>query len=152
MKLKDACSLEEKQWQPRQCIKKQRNYFAFKGLYCQSYVVVFFFFFFPVVIHGYESWMIKRLRAKELIPWNCGTGGFLRVPWTARISNQSDLKERTDTEAEAPVLWPGHLMWRAYSVAKILMLRKTEGRWRSVCQRIGWLDDITDSMDMSLSK
>ena len=45
MKLKDACSLEEKQWQPRQCIKKHRNYFAFKGLYCQSYVFFFFFFF-----------------------------------------------------------------------------------------------------------
>ena len=85
VKLKDACSLEEKQWQPRQCIKKHRNYFAFKGLYCQSYVFCFVFFF-PVVIYGYEIWMIKkaesqRIDSLELWYWR----RFLRVPWTARI-------------------------------------------------------------------
>ena len=87
MKLKDTCSLEERYDQPRQHIKKQRHYFANKGLSSQSYD-------FPVVMYGYESWTIKkaerrRTDAFELWCWR----RLLRVPWIERRSNQSILKE-----------------------------------------------------------
>ena len=113
---------------------------------------------FPVVMYGCESWTIKkaeRWRTDAFKLW-CRRR-LLRVPWTARRSNQSVLKEispeyisRTDAEAEAPVI--GHLMWRAHSVKKTLMLRKIEGRRTRGRQRMRWLDGITDSTDMSLSK
>ena len=80
---------------------------------------------------------------------------LLRVPWTARRSNQSILKEISpacslDGEAETPILWPPH--GRANSFEKTLMLGKIEGRRRRGQWRMRWLDSITDSMDMSLSK
>ena len=83
---------------------------------------------------------------------------LLRVPWTARRSNQSNLKWNkswvfsggTDAVAEAPLF--GHLVWRADLLEKTLMLGKTEGRRRRGRQRMRWLDGITDSVDMSLSK
>ena len=89
---------------------------------------------------------------------NYGVGEDLRVPWTARRSNQSILKGdqswvfigRTDVEAETPVLW--HLMPRVDSFEKTLMMGKTEGRRRWGQQRMRWLDGITDSTDLSLSK
>ena len=79
---------------------------------------------------------------------------FLRVPWTARRSNQSILKETNhEYSLEGPKLqFFGHLMWRADSLEKTLMLRKTEGRRRRGQQRMRWLDGITDSTDVSLSK
>ena len=113
---------------------------------------------FPVVMYGCESWTIKkaecrRINAFELWCWR----KFLRVPWTARRSNQSILKEispgcsgRTDAKAETPILC--HLMQRADSFEKTLMLGKIEGRRRREQQRMIWLNGITDSMDMSLSK
>ena len=114
---------------------------------------------FPIVMHGCESWTIKiaehrRIDAFELWCWR----RVLRVSWTARRSNQSILKEispgcfigRTDAEAETPTLWPPD--WRADSFEKTLMLGKIEGGRRRGWQRMGWLDGITDSMDMSLSK
>ena len=82
----------------------------------------------------------------------------MRVPWTARRSNQSILKEISlGCSLEGLMLnlklqYFGHLMWRAYSLEKILMLGKIEGRRRRERQRRRWLDGITDSMDMSLSK
>ena len=87
LKLKDACSLEENYDQHRQHFKKQRHYFANKGPSSQSYG-------FPVVMDGYESWTIKKAEGQridgfELWCWR----RFLRVPWTARRSNQSILKE-----------------------------------------------------------
>ena len=82
----------------------------------------------------------------------------MRVPWTARRSSQSILKEISpEYSLEGPILklklqYFGHLMRRADSFEKTLMLGKIEGRRRKGCQRIRWLDGITDSMDMSLSK
>ena len=99
-----------------------------------------------------------RLSAKELMLLNCGVGQHLRVPWTPRRSNQSILKEISpEYSLEGLMLklklqYFGHLMWRTDSFEKTLMLGKTEGRRRRGQQRIRWLDGITDSMDMSLSK
>ena len=114
--------------------------------------------FFPVVMYGYESWTIKkdecrRINAFELWCWR----RLLRVPWTARRSNQSILKKMSsEYSLEGLILklklqYFEHLMPRTDSSAKTLMLGKIEGRRRGR-QRIRWLDGITDSMDMSFSK
>ena len=114
---------------------------------------------FQVVVYGCESWTIKkaehqRIDAFELWCWK----RLLRVPWTARRSNQSFLKEiSTEYSLEGLMLklkrqYFGHLMQRTDSLEKTLMLGKTECRKRRGQQRVRWLDGITDSMDMSLSK
>ena len=114
---------------------------------------------FPVVIYGCESWIIKkaehqRTDAFELWCWR----RLLRVPWTARRSNSSILKEispECSLEGLMLKLKPqsfGHLMRRTDSLDKTLMLGKIEGRRRRGRQRMRWLDGITDSMEMSLSK
>ena len=114
---------------------------------------------FPVVVmYGLESWTIKeaerqRIDAFELWCWR----RLLRVPWTARRSNQSILNEiSSDYSLEGLMLklklqYSGHLMRRADSFEKTLILGKIEGRRRRGRQRMRWLDGITDSMDMSLS-
>ena len=95
---------------------------------------------------------------KELMLLNCGVGEDLRVPWTARRSNQSILKEISpEYSLEGLMLklklqYFGHLMRRADSLEKTLMLGKIEGGRRRGRQRMRWLDGITDSTDMSLSK
>ena len=112
---------------------------------------------FPVVMYGCESWIIKkaehqRIDAFELWCWR----RLLRVPWTARRSNQSILKEISPgcslkgLMLKLKLQYFGHLMWRADSLEKTLMLGKIEGRRRRGRQRIRWLDGIIDSMDMSL--
>ena len=112
---------------------------------------------FPVVRYGYESWSIKkaegqRIDAIELWCWR----RLLRVPWTARRSNQSILKEVSPgCSLEGLMLrmklqYFGHLMWRADSLEETLMLGKIEGRRSRGRQRMRWLDGITDSMDMGL--
>ena len=143
--------------QPRQHIKKQRHYFADKGPYSQIYVCLFVCFF--IVMHGCESWTIKkaecwRIDAFELWCWR----RLLRVPWTARKPNQSILKEISpENSLEGLMLklklqYFGHLMRRTDSLEKTLIFGKMEGRRRRGWQRLRWLDDITDLMDMSLSK
>ena len=112
---------------------------------------------FPVVMYGCDSWIIKkaecqRIDAFELWCWR----RLLRVPWTARRSNQSILKEISPgCSLEGLMLKPklqyfGHLMRRADSLEKTLMLGKIEGRRRRGRQRMRWLNGITDSMDMGL--
>ena len=112
---------------------------------------------FPVVMYGCESWTIKkadrqRINAFELWCWR----RLLRVPWTARSSNQSILKEVSPGCAleglmlKLKLQYFGHLMHRTNLLEKILMLEKIEGRRRRGQQRMRWLDGITDSMDMGL--
>ena len=112
---------------------------------------------FPVVMYGYESWTTKkvelqRIDAFELWFWK----RLLRVLWTARRSNLSDLKEiNSEYSLERLMLKPklqylGHLMQRADSLEKTLMLEKTEGN-RGGWQKMRWLDSDTDSMDMNLN-
>ena len=111
---------------------------------------------FPVVMYGCESWTIKkaecwRIDAFELWYWR----RLLRVPWTARRSNQSILKEISPEYSLERLMLKlqnfGHLMQRTDSLEKTLMLGKIEGRRRGR-QRMRWLDHIIDSMDMSFSK
>ena len=112
---------------------------------------------FPVVMYGCESWTVKkakrrRIDAFELWCWR----RLLRVPWTARRSDQSTLKEISPgCSLEGLMLklklqYFGHLMRTADSFEKSLMLGKTEGRRRRGWQRMRWLDGITNSMDMGL--
>ena len=114
---------------------------------------------YPAVMYGCESWTIKKaehqiIDAFELWCWN----RLLRVPWTARRSNQSILKEISTEYSLVGLILKlklqnfGHLMWRTDSSEKTLMLRKTEGRRRRGWQRMRWLDGLANLMDMSLSK
>ena len=136
--------------QPRQHIKKQRHYFANTGPSSQSFSSSHLWC---------EIWTIKevecwRIDAFELWCWR----RLLRVPWTARRSNQSILREISpEYSLEGLILklklqYLGHLMWRTDALEKTLMLGKIESRRRRGQQRMRWFDGITDSMNMSLSK
>ena len=151
-KLKDACSLEEKLWPPGQYVKKQRHYFANKGPSSQSY--------------GFSSshvWMWELNHKESWVPKNwC----FWTVILEKTLESPLDSEEiqpvhpkgnqswifigKTDAKAETPVLWP--FTWRTDSLEKTVMLGKIEGRRRRGWQRMRWLDVITDSVDMNLSK
>ena len=139
--------------QPKQHIQKQRHYFANKGPSSQGYG------FSSSHVYGCESWTIKkaehrRIDGFELWCWR----RLLRVPWTARRSNQWILKEISpECSLQGLMLklklqYFGHLMPRADSLEKTLMLGKIEGRRRRGWQRMRWLDGITNWMEMSLSK
>ena len=114
---------------------------------------------FPVVMYGCESWTIRktehrRIDACALWCWR----RLLRVPWTARRSNQSILKEISpgcsleEMMLKLKLQCSGHLMWKVDSLEKTLMLGEIGGRRRRGRQRMRWLDGITDSMDVSLSE
>ena len=114
---------------------------------------------FPVVMNGCESWIIKKAECQRIDafePWYWKR--FLRVPWTARRSNQSILKEISPGYSLEGLMLKlklqcfGHLMQRTDSFEKTLMLGKIEGRRRRGRQRMRWLDGITDSMDMNSGK
>ena len=135
--------------QPRKSILKSRD------ITLSTKVSLVKAMFFPVVMYGCESWTLKkaehrRIDAFELWCWR----RLLRVPWTARRSNKSILKEISpESSLEELMLklklqYFGHLMWRADSFEKTLMLGKIEGRRRRGRQRMRWLDGIVDWMDM----
>ena len=133
---------------PRQHIKKQRHYFTDKGASSQGY--------------GFSSspvWMWElKAEHQRMMLLNYGVGEDLRVPWTARRSIQSILKEiNLEHSLEGLMLklklkYLGHLMWRTDTLEKTLMLGKIEGRRRRRQQRMRWLDGITGAMDLSLSR
>ena len=138
--------------QSRQHIKKQRHYLPTKVHLVKAMI-------FPVVMYGFESWTIKeaehwRIDAFELCCWR----RLLRVPWTARRSNQSILNvispgcSLEGLMLKLKLQYFGHLLRRADSFEKTLMLGKIEGRTRRGWQRMRWLDSITDSIDVSLGK
>ena len=113
---------------------------------------------FPVVMYGCASWTIKKAECWRIDAFQLWCWRLLRVPWTARRSNQSILKEiGPEYSLEGLMLkvklqYFGHLMWRTDSFGKTLMLGNIEGRRRRGQQRKRWLDGITNSTDMSLSK
>ena len=149
--MKSLCIVREESYdQARQHTEKQRHYLLTKVHLVKAMV-------FPVVTYGCESWTIKkaehqRIDAFELWCWR----RLLRAPWTARRSNQSILKEISPGCSLGGLLLKlklqsfGHLMWRADSLEKTLMLGKIGGRRRRGRQRMRWLDGITNSMDMGL--
>ena len=151
MKLKDACLWKKSYDQSRQHIKKQRHYFANKGPSSQTCGL-------PVVMYGCESWTMKkaghwRIAAFELWCWR----RLLRVSWTARRSNQfiqNEISPECSLEGlmlKLKLQYLGHLI-TTDSFQKTLMLGMIEGGRRRGWQRIRWLDGITDSKDMCLSR
>ena len=125
---------------PRQCIKKQRYHYANKGLFSQNYDFS--------ILYRCESWTIKKTEHRRTDAFKLWRR-LLRIPWTARRSNQSILKEINSAYSlEGLILklklqYFGHLLQRrADSVEKTLMLGKIEGRRRRGQQRMRWLDDI----------
>ena len=151
MKLKDACSLEEKL--DKLSVLKSRDITLPIKVWIVKVMV------FPVVMYECESWTIKKAECRkidafELWCWR----RLLRVRWTARRSYQSILKEiNSEYSLEGLMLklklqYFGHLIWRTDSLEKNLMLGKFEGRRKRGPWRMRWLDGITDSIDMSLSK
>ena len=141
IKLKYCSPWKKSYDKSKQHIKKQRHHFADKGPYSQK----------CGFSSGHEH---QRIVTFKLWSWR----RLLRVPWPARRSNQAILKEISPKYSlEGLILklnlqYFGHLMWRADSLEKTLILGKIEGRRRRGQQRRRWLDDITNSMDMSLSK
>ena len=138
--------------QPRQHIKNRNITFPTKVHLVKAVV-------FPVVMYRCESWTIKKIECRRIDTFELWCWGrLLRVPWTARRSNQSILKEISPEYSLEGLMLKlklqsfGHVMQRTNSFKKTLMLGKIEGRRRRGWQRMRWLAGITDSMDMSLSR
>ena len=152
MKLKDACSLKERYDQPRQCIKKKKHYFADRSPYSQSYGFSSSHVWMWELDHK-QSWVLKNWCF-----WTVVLEKTLVSPLDCRRSNQSILKEISPEYSLEGLMLKlklqnfGHLMWKANSLEKNLMLWKNESRRRRGQQRMRLFDGITDSMDMSLSK
>ena len=132
-------------------ILKSRDITADKGRIVKAVV-------FPVIMFGCESWTTKKVKCQRIDAFDLWCWRrLLRVPWIAR-SNQSILKEINPEYSlkglmlKLKLQYFGHLMQRANSLEKTLMLRKTENKRRRGQQRMRWLDGITDSVDMNLSK
>ena len=141
----------------RKAMTKLENVLRSRGITLPTKVRLIKAMVFPVVRYGCESWTIKKAEhwrndAFELWCWI----RLLRVPWAARRSNQSILKEISPgcslegLTLKLKLQYFGNLMWRVDSLENTLMLGKIEGRRRRGWQRMRWLDDITDSMDMGL--
>ena len=151
MKLKDAYSLEGKVMTNLDSILKSRD------ITLSTKVRLIKAMVFPVVMYGCESWTIKKAELRRMDAFEVWClRRLLRVPWTARRSNQSILKEISPgCSLEGLILrlklqYFGYLVRRVDSLEKTLMLGKIEGRRRRGRQRMRWLDGITDSMDMGL--
>ena len=138
MKLKDACSLEGKLWPTKICLVKAMV--------------------FPVVMYGCESWIIKKAVHRGIDAFELWCWRRLESPLDCKEIKPVNPKQiNPEYSLEGLMLklklqYFGHLIWRAASFEKTLMLGKTEGRRRRGWQRMRWLDGITDSMDMSLGK
>ena len=147
VKLKDACSLEEKLWQSRQHIKRQRHHFANKGLCSQSC--------------GFSSSRVQMYKLGHKEGWAPKNWWFwtvektLESPLSSKKIKPVNYEDHPDYSLEGLMLklqYFGHLMGRADSLEKTLMLGKMEGKKRRGRQRMRWLDGINDSVDMNLSK
>ena len=153
MKLKDTCSLEEKLWPTN-----LDSIFKSRDIIWPTKVRLVKALVFPVVMYGCESLTIKKAECWRTDAFELYWIRLLRVSWTARRSNQSILKEVSPESSLEGLMLKlklqnfGHLMRRADSLKKTLMLGKTEGGRRRGQQRMRWLDGITNSMYMSLSK
>ena len=143
LKLKDTLAPWKESYDKHSVLKSRDINLACKGPYNQS--------------HGFSSSHVqRRLSTERLMLSNCGVGGVLRIPWTAKRSNQSPLKEiNPEYSLEQLMLklqYFGHLLQRAHSMETTLMLGKIQGKKGRGWQRMRWLDGITDSMDINLSK
>ena len=150
MKLKDTPSLEEMLWQNLDSVLKSRDITLLTEVHLVKAMV------FPVVMYGCESWTIKKAECRRIDTFKLWCWRrLLWVPWTTRISNQLILKEiNPEYSLEGLMLklklqYFGHLMQRADSLEKTLMLGKIEGRRKRGHQRMRWLDGITNSVDMT---
>ena len=152
MKLKDTCSLKEAMTNLDSILKS-------RDITLPTEVHLVKVMMFPVVMDGCESWTVKKAEHRRIDAFERGRWRrLLRVPWTARRSNLSVLKEISPEYSseglmlKLKVQYFGHLIQRNDSLEKTLMLGKIEGRKKRGQQRMRWLDGITDLTDMSLSK
>ena len=142
-------SWQESNDKSRQCVENRDNTLPTKVRVVKA---------FPVVTYSCDSWTIKKAECQTIDAFKlCCWRRLLKVLWTARRSNQSILREiNTEFSLEGLMLMLNlqhfdHLMKTDKSLEKFLMLRKTEGRRRRGCQKVRWLDGITDAMDMNLA-